>query len=76
MTELLLKWFIKDYRDTARPSVREKYGRLAGTVGIISNVFFYYKNNCRYLVQKHINNCRRSEQHIGRGFIGNNHDWI
>mgnify|MGYP000926781335 CR=1 FL=1 len=41
MTELLLKWFIKDYRDTARPSVREKYGRLAGTVGIISNVFLF-----------------------------------
>ncbi len=41
MTELLLKWFIKDYHKTTRPDVREKYGKLAGTVGIVSNVFLF-----------------------------------
>ncbi len=38
MRKLLVKLFIKDYENTQDPSVREAYGKLAGLVGIISNV--------------------------------------
>lgn len=37
MTTFLIKLFIKDYEHTADPAVRERYGKLAGIVGIISN---------------------------------------
>ncbi|MBR4074464.1 MAG: cation transporter [Firmicutes bacterium] len=37
MHNLLLKAFVKDYQNTADPQVREAYGKLAGTVGIVSN---------------------------------------
>lgn len=37
MHTLLLKLFVKDHENTADPQVREAYGKLAGTVGIISN---------------------------------------
>ncbi|MBQ8589629.1 MAG: cation transporter [Firmicutes bacterium] len=37
MQKLLLKVFVKDYENTADPQVREAYGKLAGTVGIVSN---------------------------------------
>lgn len=39
MNTLLYKWFIKDYQDTKNPAVRENYGKLAGVVGVISNLF-------------------------------------
>lgn len=39
MTEFLCKKFIKDYENTRDAKVRQSYGKLAGIVGIISNVF-------------------------------------
>ena len=39
MNELLFKLFIKDYNDVKKPQVREAYGKLAGMVGVISNLF-------------------------------------
>lgn len=41
MTNQLIKWFIKDYDQVHRPVVRERYGRLAGLVGIASNLFLF-----------------------------------
>lgn len=38
MTKLLLKRFVKDYKNTDNPSVREAYGSFAGIIGIIVNV--------------------------------------
>ncbi|MBR2315412.1 MAG: cation transporter [Clostridia bacterium] len=38
MSELLLRLCIKDYKDIKNPAVREKYGVLSGTVGIVLNV--------------------------------------
>ena len=37
MQNILLKTFVKDYENTTDPQVREAYGKLAGTVGIVSN---------------------------------------
>ena len=39
MIELLCKTFVKDYEKTTDPDVRESYGKLAGIVGIFSNIF-------------------------------------
>lgn len=39
MTEVLLKLFVKNYKDTDNTKVRENYGTLGGFVGIICNVF-------------------------------------
>ena len=41
MTNFLLRRFIPDYQNTADPTVREKYGNLAGIVGIICNVLLF-----------------------------------
>ncbi|NLU52978.1 MAG: cation transporter [Clostridiaceae bacterium] len=41
MTNQLIKWFIKDYQDISNPKVRENYGKLAGIVGIITNLFLF-----------------------------------
>lgn len=38
MTELILKKFIKNYKNVKEPSVREKYGILSGVVGVIINL--------------------------------------
>ncbi len=38
MFQILVKFFIKDYKDYTNPKVREKYGRLCSIVCIISNV--------------------------------------
>lgn len=38
MNELLCKWFVKDYENTEDPVVRERYGKFAGIVGILSNL--------------------------------------
>ena len=38
MTTLLLKLFVKNYKDTQNNNVREKYGVLGGMVGIIMNI--------------------------------------
>lgn len=37
MTALLTKLFVKDYKNTGDPQVRERYGKFAGIVGILSN---------------------------------------
>ncbi len=38
MTSLLLKLFVKNHEDTTNNAVREKYGVLSGTVGIVTNM--------------------------------------
>lgn len=38
MSKILFRLFIKDYENTSEPKVRESYGKLAGIVGIISNL--------------------------------------
>ena len=38
MIELLCKTFVRNHENTTDPEVRESYGKLAGIVGIISNV--------------------------------------
>ncbi len=38
MNEFLCRIFVKDYQNTADPRVRERYGKFAGIVGILSNV--------------------------------------
>lgn len=39
MRKFLIRRFIKNYEDVKNPTVREEYGKLAGVVGIVSNVF-------------------------------------
>jgi len=41
MTQFLINIFIKDKTNTDSPSVRGNYGKLAGTVGIISNILLF-----------------------------------
>lgn len=38
MGKFLIKLFVKDYENTSDPVVRERYGKFAGIVGIISNI--------------------------------------
>ena len=38
MQKLLVKLFIKNYKNTSDPKIRGKYGTLSGVVGIISNI--------------------------------------
>ncbi len=39
MTNMLLKLFVRDYKDTSNKDVREAYGTLGSVVGIICNIF-------------------------------------
>ncbi len=41
MTEFLVRRFVKDAQDTANSAVRERYGVLAGAVGIVCNLFLF-----------------------------------
>ena len=41
MTELLLKRFVKDYKNTKNAEVRERYGSFAGVVGIFVNITLF-----------------------------------
>jgi len=41
MTELIIKKFIKNHKDTENSQVRAAYGKLAGFVGIICNVVLF-----------------------------------
>lgn len=41
MTDLIIKLFVKDYQDTENPRVRERYGSVAGIVGIASNIVLF-----------------------------------
>lgn len=38
MTDLLLRLFVRDYKNTDEPRVRGAYGKLAGIVGIVCNL--------------------------------------
>ncbi len=38
MTKLIQRLFIKDYKNTADPAVRARYGTVAGAVGIVTNL--------------------------------------
>lgn len=38
MTNLLLRLFVRDYKETDDPKVRSAYGKLAGVVGIVCNL--------------------------------------
>jgi cation diffusion facilitator family transporter len=41
MTDLLIKWFVKDHQNTLNFQVRERYGKFAGIVGIASNFVLF-----------------------------------
>lgn len=41
LTKLLVKWFVRDYQNTADPKVRAAYGKLGGIVGIILNLLLF-----------------------------------
>lgn len=41
MTELLLKMFVKDHKNTSNTRVREAYGKLAGAAGIVTNLILF-----------------------------------
>ncbi len=41
MTRLLVRLFIKDYKNTSNFAVRERYGKLSGIVGIITNFLLF-----------------------------------
>ncbi|HQD38996.1 MAG: cation transporter [Firmicutes bacterium] len=41
MTTFLLKLFVKDYKNTDDPEVRERYGTFASWVGIFSNILLF-----------------------------------
>lgn len=39
MRKVLIRTFVKDYENSRDPKVRESYGRLAGLVGVFTNLF-------------------------------------
>lgn len=41
MTDFLIKLFVKDYQKTSEASVRQRYGKFAGAVGIVSNLVLF-----------------------------------
>lgn len=41
MTNLILRLFVRDYKNTDDPAVRDKCGRVAGAVGIVSNFLLF-----------------------------------
>ena len=41
MTNLILRMFVRDWKNTADPAVREKCGRVAGFVGIVTNLLLF-----------------------------------
>ena len=41
MTDLLIKWFVKDHQNFLNFRVRERYGKFAGMVGIASNSLLF-----------------------------------
>lgn len=41
MTDLILRIFVRDYKNTEDPAVRDKCGRVAGAVGIITNFLLF-----------------------------------
>lgn len=41
MTNLILRMFVRDWENTDDPAVREGYGRVAGLVGIVTNLLLF-----------------------------------
>ena len=41
MTDLILRAFVRDFKNTEDPSVREKCGKVAGFVGIVTNLMLF-----------------------------------
>ena len=41
MTDLILRIFVRDHKNTEDPAVRDKCGRLAGAVGIVTNFLLF-----------------------------------
>ena len=41
MTDLILRLFVRDWRNTESPAVRERCGRVAGVVGIVTNFLLF-----------------------------------
>ena len=41
MTSFIIKRFIPDFENTKSPAVRTAYGKLAGVVGIVCNIFLF-----------------------------------
>lgn len=41
MTEFLLKYFVKDYKNTSNPKVRGAYSMLSGYIGVICNISLF-----------------------------------
>jgi len=41
LTDLLIKLFVKDYQKASEVTVRQRYGKFAGVVGIISNLVLF-----------------------------------
>ena len=37
MTDLILRIFVRDHKNTEDPAVRDKCGRVAGAVGIVTS---------------------------------------
>ena len=46
MTDILVKLFVKDYKDVEKVSVRTAYGVLASGVGIFCNVLLTIASQC------------------------------
>lgn len=46
MSDLLLKKFVKDYRNTKDPAVRYRYGVLAEVMGMLCNLFLFVLKLC------------------------------
>jgi cation diffusion facilitator family transporter len=42
LTNFLIRTFIRDYQNTADSAVRERYGKFAGVVGIVSNFLLFF----------------------------------
>lgn len=42
MTNLLVKLFVKNYKDIFNPNVRKSYGTLSGSVGIFCNLILFF----------------------------------
>ena len=41
LTQLLIRAFVKDYKNRQDPQVRERYGRMAGIVGVCCNLLLF-----------------------------------
>lgn len=41
MTNLLIRWFVKDYQNVSNCKTRERYGKFAGIVGIATNLLLF-----------------------------------